>query len=46
MNLRDGVSEVRRKIGVLRPNNKADIEWLCRKIVEENREVFDRLAKT
>ena len=38
----DAVTEVRRKMGILL-QTKGDIEWICRKVVSENREVFDRL---
>jgi hypothetical protein len=44
MNLYDALNEVRRKIGVINPNNKEDLEWAVRKLINENRKVFDALA--
>jgi hypothetical protein len=44
MNFKDSVNEVRRKLGFLYPNSKEDTEWMIRKIIKENQEVFDRLA--
>jgi hypothetical protein len=40
----DALNEVRRKIGVINLNDKSDVEWMCRKIINDNREVFDALA--
>ena len=42
MRLFDAVTDVRRKMGLILPI-KGDIEWMCRNVVSENREVFDRL---
>jgi NTP pyrophosphatase (non-canonical NTP hydrolase) len=44
MNVKEASNEVRRKLGFINPNSKSDIEWMCRKIIEENKEVFDALA--
>jgi hypothetical protein len=44
MNMKEAYNQVRRKLGLLNPNSKEDFEWLIRKIYEENKEVFDRLA--
>jgi len=41
----DALTEVRRKMGILFLN-RSDIEYLCRKVVSENQEVFDRLGKS
>ena len=43
MNFFEAVTEIRRKMGFIYPT-KSDTEWLCRKIVNDNREVFDALA--
>ena len=43
MKVFDAITEVRRKIGIIFPNNKEDIEWMCKKIVVDNKEVFDKL---
>lgn len=45
MNFLEAVTEVRRKMGFV-GFSRADIEWQCRKIVNDNREVFDSLAKS
>ena len=45
MNLFKAVTEVRRKMGLIYPT-QSDTEWLCRKIVSDNRKVFDELAKS
>jgi len=44
MNIREACIETRRKLGFINPNSKSDIEWMCRKIIEEHKEVFDALA--
>ena len=43
MNLFEAITEVRRKMGFIFIN-QSDTEWLCRKIVNDNRKVFDSLA--
>lgn len=45
MKFREAVTEVRRKIGIIYLNNKEDFEWLLRKDIEKNKELFDALAK-
>ena len=44
MKFLDALTEVRRKIGVIKPYDKADLYWMCDKIVRENKKVFDALA--
>ena len=46
MNLCDAFNMVRRKMGVILPYSKGDLEWYTRKVIGENRMVFDRLAKS
>ena len=43
MNFTQAMNEVRRKMGFILPT-KEDIEWKTKRIIEENREVFDALA--
>lgn len=45
MNFLEAVTEVRRKMGIILPT-ESDTRWLCVKIVNDNREVFDALAKS
>ena len=45
VNLHEAVTEVRRKMGIILPT-ESDTRWLCTKIINDNREVFDALAKT
>jgi NTP pyrophosphatase (non-canonical NTP hydrolase) len=42
--MKEACTQIRRKLGFINPNSKEDIEWMCRKIIEENKEVFDALA--
>lgn len=42
MNFTEAFTEVRRKMGIIYLT-ASDTEWLCRKIVNGNREVFDSL---
>lgn len=44
MNFRESFTEVRRRMGIINPNDKGDIEWLIRRIIERNKKVFDALA--
>ena len=46
MNLCDALNEVRRKLGFINYFDRADLEWACRRVIGENRGVFDRLAKS
>jgi hypothetical protein len=43
MNFIEAFTEVRRRMGFI-GFSKSDTEWLCRKIVNDNRKVFDALA--
>lgn len=45
MKFLEAVTEVRRKMGFV-GFNRADIEWQTRKIINDNRGVFDALAKS
>lgn len=45
MKLKEAFHEVRRKLGFILPI-ESDIVWKCNKVVSENREVFDRLARS
>lgn len=44
MKLKEAIAEVRHRLGLLSIFNKSDVEWIARKIVAENQEVFDRLG--
>jgi hypothetical protein len=44
MNFKETCIELRRRVGILNPNSKEDIEWMVKKIIRENQEVFDRLV--
>lgn len=46
MNFKETITECRRKTGFIKPNDRSDIEWMCNKIINENREVFDALGKS
>jgi len=46
MNFFEALTEVRRKLGFIFPNSGADIEWVCREVVNGNRGVFDALAES
>jgi hypothetical protein len=43
MKFLEAVTEVRRRMGFI-TMSKGDVEWMCRKIINDNREVFDALA--
>lgn len=43
MNFIEVLTQVRRQFGII-TLSKGDIEWLCRKIIKENKEVFEALA--
>ena len=43
MDIRSAITEVRRKIGIIFPDNKGDIEWICRKVISQNKKVFEGL---
>jgi hypothetical protein len=45
MNLFDAITEVRRRMGIIFMT-KGDIEWIAKKFINENREVFDKLSKS
>lgn len=45
MNMADSIAKVRRRIGLIDYANPSDLEYATQKIINENREVFDRLAK-
>lgn len=45
MSFREALIEIRRKIGLINFNSKEDVEWLCHRIINTNRKVFDELAK-
>lgn len=44
MRVREAVTEIRRRLGLLNPYDEGDIVWFCERIVRENKEVFDALA--
>jgi hypothetical protein len=45
VNFFEAVTQIRRKMGLILPI-QSDIEWQCRKIINDNREVFDALAQS
>jgi len=46
MNFVEAITHVRRKLGLIFPWREDDLEYFTKKIVSENQEVFDRLAKS
>jgi hypothetical protein len=46
MNFFESLIETRRRMGIINPFDRADLEWCCRKIINENKKVFDELAKS
>ncbi len=46
MNFLQAVTVIRRRLGFINYYNKEDLYYIMYKFVKENKEIFDRLAKS